>query len=164
MKANRKFVEGNEEGVSAVIGVILMVAITVAIAATVYVYVSGMIGGTSESTPTITFTPDNSADKLTVVSADTGLNWTDFKISFDTTLDANITGHTAGADFIFTADTTSTIGSDTCWGTVGTGAWANYDIDAGDSITISTSGLGTVKMTLIYAPSNSMVGTWSVSV
>ena len=34
MKANRKFKDG-EEGVSAVIGVILMVAITVAIAATV---------------------------------------------------------------------------------------------------------------------------------
>jgi flagellin-like protein len=46
MKANRKFVEG-EEAVSAVIGVILMVAITVAIAATVYVYVSGMLGGTT---------------------------------------------------------------------------------------------------------------------
>lgn len=39
MKANRKFVE-KENGVSAVIGVILMVVITVAIAATVYVYVS----------------------------------------------------------------------------------------------------------------------------
>lgn len=38
MKANRKF--RNKDGVSAVIGVILMVAITVAIAATVYVYVS----------------------------------------------------------------------------------------------------------------------------
>ena len=39
----RKFVEGNEEGVSAVIGVILMVAITVAIAATVFSIVSGII-------------------------------------------------------------------------------------------------------------------------
>jgi FlaG/FlaF family flagellin (archaellin) len=38
--------------VSAVIGVILMVAITVAIAATVYVYVSGMIGGTTGTTAT----------------------------------------------------------------------------------------------------------------
>jgi len=46
MKANRKFKE-NEEAVSAVIGVILMVAITVAIAATVYVYVSGMMGSPS---------------------------------------------------------------------------------------------------------------------
>lgn len=40
MKANRKFKE-EENAVSAVIGVILMVAITVAIAATVYVYVAG---------------------------------------------------------------------------------------------------------------------------
>lgn len=43
MKANRKFIEADEQGVSAVIGVILMVAITVAIAATVYFCVSGMI-------------------------------------------------------------------------------------------------------------------------
>jgi flagellin-like protein len=52
MKANRKFIEG-EEAVSAVIGVILMVAITVAIAATVYVYVSGMIGGTATKASTL---------------------------------------------------------------------------------------------------------------
>ena len=53
MKANKKFIDGEEEAVSAVIGVILMVAITVAIAATVYVYVSGMIGGTTQKTSTI---------------------------------------------------------------------------------------------------------------
>jgi len=52
MKANREFVEG-EEAVSAVIGVILMVAITVAIAATVYVYVSGMLGTGPEKAPTV---------------------------------------------------------------------------------------------------------------
>ena len=55
MKSNRKFREDGE-AVSAVIGVILMVAITVAIAATVYVYVSGMLGGTQEETPTIAMT------------------------------------------------------------------------------------------------------------
>ena len=53
MKANKKFIEGEEEAVSAVIGVILMVAITVAIAATVYVYVSGMIGGTAQKSATL---------------------------------------------------------------------------------------------------------------
>ena len=52
MKANRKFIE-EDEAVSAVIGVILMVAITVAIAATVYVYVSGMIGGTATKASTL---------------------------------------------------------------------------------------------------------------
>jgi flagellin-like protein len=67
MKANRKFI-GGEEAVSAVIGVILMVAITVAIAATVYVYVSGMIGGTTSTTPTIAmniFSRDDGQDQIT---------------------------------------------------------------------------------------------------
>ena len=41
MKANKKFVE-NGSAVSGVIGIILMVAIAVAIASTVYVYVSGL--------------------------------------------------------------------------------------------------------------------------
>jgi flagellin-like protein len=42
----------NEEGVSPVIAVILMVAITVVLAAVLYVMVSGMLGSTS-TTPTI---------------------------------------------------------------------------------------------------------------
>lgn len=66
MKANKKFIEGEDEAVSAVIGVILMVAITVAIAATVYVYVSGMIGGTATKSSTLsmnTFSQDDSANQ-----------------------------------------------------------------------------------------------------
>ena len=44
MKANRKSIfEADDHAVSAVIGVILMVAVTVAIAAIVYIYVSDMI-------------------------------------------------------------------------------------------------------------------------
>ena len=81
MKANRKFIEG-EEAVSAVIGVILMVAITVAIAATVYVYVSGMIGTSPETAPTIQFTKDATAKTLTVATADpSGLAWDDLEIT-----------------------------------------------------------------------------------
>jgi len=60
MKANRKFVKG-EEAVSAVIGVILMVAITVAIAATVYIYVSGMLPSGGGTTPTVSMTADPTA-------------------------------------------------------------------------------------------------------
>ena len=67
MKANRKFVEG-EEAVSAVIGVILMVAITVAIAATVYVYVSGMLTGPGESAPNLAWTVDDSENSITMTS------------------------------------------------------------------------------------------------
>ncbi len=85
MKANRKFKDG-EEAVSAVIGVILMVAITVAIAATVYVYVSGMMGGGGEPAPTITFRKVDTAaeNTLTVISADpTSLDWGDLEVQID---------------------------------------------------------------------------------
>ena len=73
MKANRKFVEG-EEAVSAVIGVILMVAITVAIAATVYVYVSGMIG-VQQKVPMIQMLADEDDDKLSVISINANVYW-----------------------------------------------------------------------------------------
>lgn len=79
MKANRKFVEG-EEAVSAVIGVILMVAITVAIAATVYVYVSGMLPGPSGAQKTmgaIIHSTNTSGNFVTfkVTDVDAGIPW-----------------------------------------------------------------------------------------
>ena len=69
MKANRKFVEADERAVSAVIGVILMVAITVAIAATVYVYVSGMLGSGPGSTPSVSITSAPSGKNCIVTVA-----------------------------------------------------------------------------------------------
>jgi len=79
MKANRKFVEG-EEAVSAVIGVILMVAITVAIAATVYVYVSGMLPGPATGQKTvgaIIYSTNTVGNNVTfkVTEADAGIQW-----------------------------------------------------------------------------------------
>lgn len=72
MKANRKFIEGDERAVSAVIGVILMVAITVAIAATVYVYVSGMLGSPAASGPKISWTTDMGAHTMTITKGAIG--------------------------------------------------------------------------------------------
>jgi len=79
MKANRKFVNG-EEAVSAVIGVILMVAITVAIAATVYVYVSGMLPGPSGSQKTVgaitsSFSQSGNSSTFKVTETDPGIPW-----------------------------------------------------------------------------------------
>jgi flagellin-like protein len=74
MKANRKFVEG-EEAVSAVIGVILMVAITVAIAATVYVYVSGMLGGGPSATATVSLVQTGNYITLQKVESESRIPW-----------------------------------------------------------------------------------------
>ena len=80
MKANRKFRDG-EEAVSAVIGVILMVAITVAIAATVYVYVSGMIGTGPATNATVSMIQSGGFVSITgvengpVVAANAAVTW-----------------------------------------------------------------------------------------
>ena len=88
MKANRKFVEGEksvplgQQAVSAVIGVILMVAITVAIAGTVWYYVSTMLPTTGATDYNIVATYIAGSKNTTVHTAvytiattDEGLLW-----------------------------------------------------------------------------------------
>jgi len=126
MKANKKFIDGEEEAVSAVIGVILMVAITVAIAATVYVYVSGMIGGTAQKTATLSMNiysrDDASNQTIWLVSGIEGEAVEDG--SYDTTLLTD-----AG-----TVDATATFVKNEVTG-------AGY-LNAGDTFTVTSSADG----------------------
>ena len=81
MKANRKFIEADARAISAVTAVILIVAITVAIAATVYVYTSGILGGGQDKTPNIAFRKEITPTKrLVIVSTDPGLTWGQFTV------------------------------------------------------------------------------------
>lgn len=67
MKANRKFVEQNEEAIFTVISVILMVAITITIAATVYYYVTVLKGGTTGVTsPNLAWSVDAANNQITI--------------------------------------------------------------------------------------------------
>ncbi len=151
MKANRKFVEG-EEAVSAVIGVILMVAITVAIAAAVYVYVSGMLAGTTQHTPTIACIVDNDADKIIINSAEPGIDWYDIKLTstaskvyVNSSAGANIGKNTGGGNLDHCASSAN-----------------QYEVTAGDYIQVV--GSGEVEVTLTYIPTNTLLGTWTVNV
>jgi flagellin-like protein len=56
----------NEEGVSPVIGVILMVAITVILAAVIATFVFGMGGSLNEAPPTVSITAQNNAADSTL--------------------------------------------------------------------------------------------------
>ena len=134
MKANRKFVDG-EEAVSAVIGVILMVAITVAIAATVYVYVSGMMGTGTEAAPTLTFQKEDKAavNTLTVISADpSDISWGDIEILIDGT--AVVGGHNESG--VITA------------GTI---------LDVTDLV---GAGTGAYTISIRHVPTNTLIGTY----
>jgi len=137
MKANKKFIN-EEEAVSAVIGVILMVAITVAIAATVYVYVSGMLGGGQQSTPNISFT--KKYDRLTVSKADSDIDWNDFVISWD---DAGSSAQLNAGAALASGDRIAPDGT---------------LVLAGDYIKMICT--NTTVYQIRHAPTNSLIGTW----
>jgi flagellin-like protein len=142
MKANRKFIEGDERAVSAVIGVILMVAITVAIAATVYVYVSGMIGGTQKSGPKISWVPDVSTHTLQITKGAVGFPYC------GTATSANLIFRTGSTDYHVTSTYALATGIPT--------AGQTKDIMAGDIITTPLT--TTTTYTMIWVPTNEVLG------
>lgn len=72
MKANKFVNEQDDEAVSPVIAVILMVAITVVLAATVYVWVSGFgTSGSIKKFPQVTLADDTSDNALAAATIDT---------------------------------------------------------------------------------------------
>ena len=78
MKANRKFVK-DEKGISAVIALILIVAITVALVAVAYAWVHGFIPTGSSAAKQMEATYDSILSTnnvmFSVVSADVGIFW-----------------------------------------------------------------------------------------
>ncbi len=80
MKTYQKY--ANKNAVSAVIGVIIMVAITVAMAAVAYAYFTGMIGEQKTETPIIDFVKSDTEKTITVATADVDIKWDDVNITF----------------------------------------------------------------------------------
>lgn len=70
----------DQNAVSPVIAVILMVAITVVLAATVFVLVSDISQHTATVGPAVSFQEEKAKGNLTVTQAPEGLNWSDFDI------------------------------------------------------------------------------------
>jgi flagellin-like protein len=145
MKANRKFVE-EKEAVSAVIGVILMVAITVAIAATVYVYVSGMLGGGPSASATVSMVQTSNyisiqnVDSQTPIDIDdvspsivnvNGVNVSDANISL---VDIDNDGFLSGGD---------TVSFDSTWVDKDHTGLIPYTV----TLTYNSDAIGTAKLT-----------------
>lgn len=130
---HRKF--NSQNAVSAVIGVIIMVAITVAMAAVAYAYFTGMIGEQSKAPPAISFTPSPTEKTITVATADIDTKWNDINISF--TNDTNFAYLTVPK----------------------TGM-----ISAGDKIDLVNDQIlrGKVTVTFIHVPTNSLIGSYTI--
>ena len=137
-----------------------MVAITVAIAAAVYVYVSGMISGTTKHTPTISAIVDHSANTITITGAEAGTNWKDIELI------ATKTSGSGTFSKIYVNSTTN-IGKNESMGDtkiidpVNATGW---DVKAGDYIQVVGTGTLNVEVKLIYKPTNTLIGSWTVQV
>ena len=156
MKANKKCkTKADERAVSAVIGVILMVAITVAIAATVYVYVSGMIGGAKNQTPNVAFMVDSSNNKAIVTTSDANIKWSDVVVTLIPSVNYHYQvwyngGQTAAGAQDSTANPAIPTGT---------------TVTAGDFILLTSSVVGSNnEITLRYTPTNSLLGSWTINV
>lgn len=119
----------NKNAVSAVIGVIIMVAITVAMAAAAYAYFTGLIGEQKREAPSIEFTKLEADKSIIVATADIDAKWDDINIIF--------TNETTSASLLIPK----------------TGL-----ISAGDRIDLRTDQIlrGKVTVALIYIPTNSL--------
>jgi flagellin-like protein len=152
MKANKKSRAPDERAVSAVIGVILMVAITVAIAATVYVYVSGMLGGTKDQTANIACITDSATNRITITSAGANLKWKDFVVISDNAT-VNWRVYDPSHNPLDAPKSTS-------------GATAN--IAAGDYIELDFTAhpgmSGNVRVSLRFTATNTLLGSWTITV
>lgn len=162
MKANQKFLK-SEEAVSPVIAVILMVAITVVLAATVYVWVSGFGAQTSQPSMSVALTSTSAIQQgygagtgdtlktYTVSTATPGMKWGDLKVTLD------------GADVAyaatFAADKTNFQVTDTATGNaIADNAIAGSTIKAGQLLKVVYDGsIDGKTLRLIDAQANSVV-------
>ena len=71
----------HQHAVSIIIGVIIMLAVTVAMASVSYMYFTGMIGEQKKETPVITFKPSVTEKTLTVAAADIDTYWEEINIT-----------------------------------------------------------------------------------
>lgn len=91
MKANRKFLD-RKEAISAVIGVILMVAITVAIAATTFLYFTGMLGSPSKDAENAGVSISSDMGKIKITLTKSGDNMPSTGYSFASSIYIRLNG------------------------------------------------------------------------
>ena len=132
MSSNNKF---GSEAVSAVIGIILSVAIVVSLSATVYGYMSNMMDEAPKKTPQISFFADESLKTLTVLSYNQEINWQDINM---TAKDNNNTMFNHGQ---------------------------TENVEVGDTIYFKDNGIidGDIIIKFRYNPTNTLIGVYELT-
>lgn len=152
MKSNRTSRKPDDHAVSAVIGVILMVAITVAIAGTVYVYVAGMMGGMKDQTANIACITDSAMNRITITSSGSPIKWNNVAVTTDNT---SVNWRVYDASFNPLDGPKSTSGAIV---NIAAGDFIEFDFNAHPGMSRN------VKVTLRFIPTNTLLGAWTLTV
>jgi len=151
MKANKKIRETNY-AVSNVIGVILMVAITVAVAAAIFFQYSGLLGGVKDYTASIACITDSSTDRITITSTSVNVKWRDIEVI------------TENSSVNWRVYDPSNNPLDAAKSTIG----ATAEIAPGDYIEFNFTTYpwmsGNVRVSLRFVPTNTLLGSWILMV
>ncbi len=146
-------VRRDERAVSPVIATILMVAITVVLAAVLYVMVSGLIGPTGSGNPTVAFAPATSIGanqwKIEVGSVSSAVALSSYQVTILNGTTVAITARTVAAGSLGTGGGLTLTYTDTN---------ADGKLTGGDFFVLSGTGTGfTYQMQLIWLASGSRI-------
>lgn len=153
MKANRKFVHA-DRAVSPVIATILMVAIAVVLAGTVFAIVAVIASQRQDTAPTFGANSDDRLDRITIARPGAGADWNRLELSADrVTLKCAVNAESTAmsACSVGTAGTFVDIVS------------ASDEMSGGDylDLCITPANAEAVKIRLRDADANQIVGEWT---
>jgi FlaG/FlaF family flagellin (archaellin) len=149
--------KNNKYSISAIIGVILSVAIVVGIAVVVNVYLNTIINEPPRQTPVIAFVADSSNNKLSVSSVDDKISWDDVQLKTDN----------SNSVLLFNGNTSSQKFVGQNWTTVSPINFGNdvpTYISSGNYFNFTSAVSGNIIISFRYIPTNTLIGTWTVSV
>lgn len=152
MKSNQEIRKANNYGVSEVIGIILIVAITIAVAATVYVYVSGMLGGVKDYTASVACITDSSTDRITITTVSPTIKWRDIGVAVDNA-SVNWQVYDPNHNPLDMTKSTSNATAD-----IGAGDYIEFDYTANPGMS------GNIFVSLRFIPTNTLLGSWIITV
>ncbi len=148
----KAIIRKDEQAVSPVIATILMVAITVVLAAVLYVMVSGLIGPTGTSKPVVSFTtgvPVTNGEQLAIASASQAVGPANYKVNLavNGTAGSAIAMPTTGGGSVSITVTGITGAFTVAWTDIG----GEKTVNGGDSFTVTHASPGLpAKSTYIF--------------
>ena len=148
---------GDDSAVSPVIGTVVLVAIVLTIAVSVFVLINRFSDTSTEEPSRLAFTKDETSDSLRVISFEAGDRWADYQVRMTAAGDFERGMAPSSGAHALPADVFVTMGD-------ASGGPSDVPIEAAHEVWFCTAAASTdVSVTIVHTPSNSEMGTFRFS-